>query len=87
LFQSPAVNSSGAQLVFTTHDTTLMTPALFRRDQVWLVEKDPSGASQLKSLYDFKKPRSSESFQRNYLAGRYGAVPNLGPAFEDLEIK
>ena len=86
LFQSPTANTKGAQLVFTTHDSTLMIPALFRRDQVWFVEKNTAGASELRSLYDFKKPRSSEAFQKNYLAGRYGAVPNLGPTFEDLEM-
>ncbi|MCX5772019.1 MAG: AAA family ATPase [Candidatus Hydrogenedentes bacterium] len=85
LFQSPNWNSKGAQLIFTTHDSTLMNPSLFRRDQIWLVEKDTSGSSQLRSLYDFQKPRSTESFQRNYLAGRYGAVPNFGPILEDLE--
>jgi hypothetical protein len=86
LFQSPTANTKGAQLVFTTHDSTLMIPSLFRRDQIWLVEKNAAGASQLRSLYDFRKPRSSEAFQKNYLAGRYGAVPNFGPTFEDLEI-
>jgi len=85
LFQSESWNPKGAQLIFTTHDTSLMQPALFRRDQVWLVEKDASGASRLRSLYDYRKPRSTESFQRNYLAGRYGALPSFGPTFEDLE--
>lgn len=85
LFQSESWNPKGAQLIFTTHDTSLMQPALFRRDQVWLVGKDTSGASRLRSLYDYRKPRSTESFQRNYLAGRYGALPSFGPTFEDLE--
>jgi|WetSurMetagenome_2_1015567.scaffolds.fasta_scaffold35677_3 uncharacterized protein len=86
LFQSQAANSKGAQLVATTHDSTIMRPAIFRRDQVWLAEKDASQASRLRSLYDFKKPRSTESFEKNYLSGRYGAVPNLGRVFEDLEL-
>ncbi len=90
LFQSPQANTQGAQLVFATHDTTLMDPTLFRRDQIWLVEKDRDGASQLFSLYDFnngKRPRNTEAFQRNYLAGRYGGVPNFGATFEDLELR
>jgi len=87
LFQSPSVNTKGAQLLFTTHDSSLMTPALFRRDEVWLAEKDQGGASRLFSLYDFRKPRSTESFSKNYLAGRYGGVPDFGPTFEDLEIQ
>ena len=87
LFQSPNVNTKGAQLLFTTHDSSLMSPALFRRDQVWLTEKGQDGASSLLSLYDFRKPRSTESFSKNYLAGRYGGVPDFGPTFEDLEIQ
>ncbi len=90
LFQSPEVNKKGAQLIFATHDITLMDPELFRRDQIWLVEKNRSGASEIFSLYDFDtkdRPRNTEAFQRNYLAGRYGAVPKFGPIFEDLEIK
>ncbi len=88
LFQSPEVNTKGAQIIFTTHDSTLMDPELFRRDQIYLVEKNSTGASQLFSLYDFQdRPRNTEAFQRNYLAGRYGAVPSFGPTFEDLEIK
>ena len=65
-----------------------MAPELFRRDQIWLTEKNQSGATQLFSLHDFEgenRPRSSEAFQRNYLAGRYGAVPKFGPLFENLE--
>ncbi len=90
LFQSPDTNPNGAQIVFATHDSTLMTPALFRRDQIWLTEKQRSGATSLFSLSDIepeKRPRQSEAFEKNYLSGRYGGVPNFGPAFEDLEIK
>ena len=90
LFQSASANSRGAQLVFTTQDATMMDNSLFRRDQIWLIEKKPSGASDLFSLYDFStkgRPRNTEALQRNYLAGRYGGVPRFGPTFEDLEIK
>jgi AAA15 family ATPase/GTPase len=88
LFQSRDANPKGAQLVFSTQDSTLMDPELFRRDQIWIVEKDRAGASRLSSLYDFEdKPRNNEALQRRYLAGRYGGVPVFGPAFEDLELK
>jgi hypothetical protein len=88
LFQTPGANPGGAQLVFTTHDSTLMDSGLFRRDQIWIVEKDRAGASRLSSLYDFEeKPRNNEALQRRYLAGRYGGVPVFGPTFEDLELK
>jgi len=90
LFQSPGANKSGAQLIFATHDSSLMDQQLFRRDQIWLIEKNRAGASELFSLYDFNtrdRPRNTEAFQRNYLAGRYGGVPKFGPIFEDLELK
>jgi AAA15 family ATPase/GTPase len=90
LFQAATVNTRGAQLFFTTHDSNLMDPDLFRRDQIWLTEKDSRGASKLFSLYDFdtkERPRNTEAFERNYLAGRYGAIPRFGPIFEDLEIR
>ena len=67
-----------------------MDPELFRRDQIWIVEKNKAGASELYSLYDFDpkdRPRNTEKFQRNYLAGRYGGVPKFGPIFEDLEFQ
>lgn len=90
LFQSPEANKKGAQLIFATHDSTLMDPELFRRDQIRLVEKNRRGASEVFSLYDFDtkdRPRNTEAFQRNYLAGRYGGVPKFGSTFEDLEFK
>jgi hypothetical protein len=87
LFQSPDANQKGAQLVFSTHDSTLMDVELFRRDQIWIVEKDRAGASRLSSLYDFEeKPRNNEALQRRYLAGHYGGIPVFGPTFEDLEL-
>jgi hypothetical protein len=88
LFQDPEQNKKGAQLIFATHDVSLMDPCLFRRDQIWIVEKRQNGASVLFSLYDFEteeRPRNTEAFQRNYLAGRYGGVPSFGPFFENLE--
>lgn len=67
---------SCAQLIFTTHDTTLLDPELFGRDQIWFTEKDKHGATQLYSLADYKETvRKDEAMQKRYLAGRYGAVP------------
>lgn len=89
LFQSIEWNSTGAQLIFATHDSSLMQSSLFRRDQIWLTEKRRDGSTDLFSLHDIdseNRPRSSESLEKNYLAGRYGAVPKFGPTLEDLEI-
>lgn len=72
-------NEKGAQLVFATHDVTLLDPGLFRRDQIWFTEKDKNGSTQLYSMSDYKerKPRKGEAMQKGYLAGRYGAIPIL----------
>lgn len=78
LFADPSVNPKQAQLVFTTHDESLMDEAgedrLLHRDQVWLTQKGKDGAAELLALTQFK-PRSGENFGRNYLRGLYGAVP------------
>ncbi len=77
LFHQPEVNTGGAQLIFTTHDTSLLDAyGLFRRDQVWFVEKRPDQSSSLYPLLDFS-PRKNEALERGYLQGRYGALPFL----------
>jgi hypothetical protein len=78
LFQSPETNPKNAQIIFATHDTNLLDPREFRRDQIWFVEKDRFGASHLYSLAEFKGIRKDADFEQEYLRGRYGAVPFLG---------
>jgi len=77
--QNPKINKSGAQLIFATHDTTLLDSELFRRDQIWFTEKDKNGATNLYSMSDYKerRPRKGEAMQKGYLSGRYGAIPIL----------
>lgn len=72
------VNSSNsrAQLIYTTHDTTLLDKRYFRRDQVWFIDKNDNGHSNLYSLAEFKA-RNDASFEKEYLGGAYGAVPIL----------
>jgi len=77
LFNSKSTNPNGAQLIFATHDTNLLSNKLFRRDQIWFVEKDVQGASHLYSLVELKV-RNDASFEKDYLEGRYGALPLLG---------
>lgn len=77
LFHNSEANSKNAQLVVTTHDTTLLDSDIYRRDQIWFAEKDQSGASKLYSLLEFS-PRKNEAFERGYLKGRYGALPFIG---------
>ena len=82
LFNSKLTNPKHAQLIFATHDTNLLSNKLFRRDQIWFVEKDQFSASHLYSLADIKvedgKVRNDASFEDDYLQGRYGAIPLLG---------
>lgn len=69
-------SKSKAQLIYTTHDTTLLDKKFFRRDQIWFVQKDEFGYSELSALSDFKV-RSDASFEKDYLAGVYGGIPML----------
>lgn len=78
MFQSPETNPNGAQLVFTTHDVSLLDSRKMRRDQLWFAEKDSDQASHLFPLLDFS-PRKGEALERNYLGGRYGGIPILEP--------
>jgi uncharacterized protein len=81
LFNDPKHNPKGAQLIFTTHDTSLIGnvagEAPLRRDQIWFTEKDQGGATKLYPLTDFH-PRREENLERGYLQGRYEAIPFLG---------
>jgi AAA15 family ATPase/GTPase len=77
MFHSPELNRTDAQLIFNTHDTTQLDHALFRRDQIWFVEKDDAGASHIYPLLEFR-PRKGEALEKGYLQGRYGAIPFIG---------
>ena len=81
-FLNPKINTNHAQLVFTTHDTWQLSNQLLRRDEIWFVEKDTRGLSTLYSLADFvdedgARIRKDESYEKNYLLGKYGAIPDL----------
>jgi len=67
-----------SQLIFTTHDTNLLSADLLRRDQIEFVEKDKYGASHLYSLVQFKGIKNTTSFEKDYIQGKYGAIPFLG---------
>lgn len=88
LFNSKQTNPRNAQLVFCTHDISLLQYGNFRRDQVWFVEKNHEGATDLYSLAEIKLPkgtkvRNDTALAKNYAQGRYGAIPYLRP-FEEL---
>lgn len=82
LFYSP-INTLGAQLIIATHDTNLLRKDLLRRDQIWFAEKNSTGVSDLYSLVEYKvnqanSVRNDASFSKDYLLGRYGAIPYFG---------
>ncbi|TVQ51663.1 MAG: ATP-binding protein [Saprospirales bacterium] len=76
LYNSP--ENKNSQLIFTTHDTNLLSPELLRRDQIDFVEKDKYGASHLYTLVEIKGVRNDASFEKDYIQGKYGAIPFLG---------
>lgn len=77
-FHDPAQNPKNAQLIFSTHNTNLLTQTLLRRDQIWFAEKDPDlGSTSIYSLLELGI-RKDENIEKGYLAGRYGAVPFIG---------
>lgn len=77
LFNSKKTNPKNAQLIFTTHDTNLLSASIFRRDQIWFTQKDRFGATELYSLAEYKV-RNDASFEKDYLSGKYGAIPIMG---------
>lgn len=82
LFNNPETNPNNAQLIFTTHDTHLLTSKLFRRDQIWFTEKDSKEQTDLYNMMDIKLPngsvpRNDANYEKNYIAGRYGAIPYI----------
>jgi hypothetical protein len=77
LINNPQSNQKNAQLIFSTHDTSVLDNELFRRDQIWFTEKDTTNATRLYPLSDFT-PRKGEALEKGYLKGRYGALPYIG---------
>ena len=80
MFYDTEYNNKNAQLIFTTHDVSLLEADLLRRDQIWLAEKDSFGVSTLTALNEYKTEdgkgvRNDEAISKNYLRGKYGAIP------------
>ncbi len=80
LFNSPKTNPKNAQLLFATHDTNLLSIEFMRRDQIWFTEKDEREQTDLYSAVDIELPdgtkiRADANLEKNYMRGRYGAIP------------
>lgn len=86
LFHNPETNIGNGQLIYSTHDTVNLNKDTFRRDEIWFAEKDRDGISTIYSLSDYKindtKVRNDATYNKDYLSGRYGAIPVL----EDFDI-
>ena len=79
LFHDDETNPKNAQLVFTTHETSILNQEVFRRDQIWFCEKDDQQATTLYPLTDFRPRKGRENLELAYLSGRYGALPYVRP--------
>ena len=81
MFHNKDMNKSDAQLIFTTHETSVLNQDTFRRDQIWFCEKQ-NRATKLYPLTDFSPRKGLEDLEKGYLSGRYGALP----FFQDISI-
>ena len=75
LFHNDKSNPKNAQLIFTTHETSILNQDVFRRDQIWFCEKTREQATELYPLTDFSPRKGRENIEQGYLSGRYGALP------------
>lgn len=91
LFHNSQTNIGNGQLIYSTHDTVNLNKETFRRDEIWFAEKDKDGISEIYALSDYileddknagKKVRNDATYNKDYLTGRYGAIPVL----EEFEI-
>ena len=93
LFHKSETNRGNGQLIYSTHDTVNLNKETFRRDEIWFTEKNRDGVSELYALSDYildddgdeksgKKVRNDATYNKDYLTGRYGAIPVL----EEFEI-
>lgn len=87
IFHNPEINKKGAQLIIATHDTNLLSSNEFRRDQIWIVEKDQQGASELFSLADATGILKNANYEKWYLSGKFGGLPGIESLNFELNFK
>ncbi|MGL6344879.1 MAG: AAA family ATPase [Waterburya sp.] len=78
LFNSNDTNPKNAQLIFTTHNTNLLSNKIFRKDQIWFTEKNQYEVTDLYSLVEYSNISKEASFENDYIKGKYGAIPYIG---------
>ena len=86
MFHNNQTNPKNAQLMFTTHETSILNQEVFRRDQIWFAIQEGAQGTHLSPLSDFKVRKGTEDIQRYYLEGRYGAVPYLPHFYADVSV-
>src|SRR5690606_15284717 len=77
IFNNSETNPNNAQLVFSTHETSILSQDVFRRDQIWFCEKSKSKGTHLYPLTDFSPRKNRENLELAYLSGRYGGLPYI----------
>ena len=77
LFHNPEINKANAQIIFSTHEPLLMDKDMFRSDQIWFTKKNKFGATEMYSAQDFEGIREDIPFNKWYMAGKFGALPNI----------
>ncbi len=87
VFNNPKINTNNSQLLFTSHDTNLMSPSVMRRDQFYFTEKREDDSTRLYSLADLKGIRNDADFARDYLRGFYGALPVFSNYVEPIKTE
>ena len=77
MFNTPEINIGGAQLIFSTHNTSILKNDVLQRDEIWFVEKNEEGCSEIYPLTDFNAIRKGFNYEKGYWEGRFGAIPYL----------
>lgn len=77
-------NDCFSQLIFSTHDTSILDKDLFRRDQIWFTQMDDKRSTDLYSLAEIRNVRKTEDFEKGYISGKYGAIPMLNKSIFDI---
>ena len=77
LFHNPEINRNYAQLIFTTHNTSLLNRKIFRRDQIWFCDRNQRGESILFPFSNFKTRNDLMNWESSYLNGRFGGIPDV----------
>ena len=86
LFNNPKTNPNNAQLIFASHDVSLLDNTLFRRDQIWFAEKNEEGSSEYYSIADIQNVRKDVPYDKWYLSGRFNAIPVINDYNFDFQF-